>query len=99
MLFRLVRISSAALLMVSTAAAADAQSGARSTTIRSGVPSGSQTRSTLGSSSSISAVKSMQVGLRGCCPVRVIEMKKWVKGKPEYRVELDGKVYYCPGEE
>ena len=100
MFFRYAKLSCAALLMVGIATTADAQSGTRSTTIRSGLPSGSQTRSTMGrSGASMSTVKSMPVGLRGYCPVCVIEMKKWVKGKPEHRVELDGKVYYFPGEE
>ncbi|MEM6691555.1 MAG: hypothetical protein AAF664_19155, partial [Planctomycetota bacterium] len=48
-------------------------------------------------SGTTSATKS--VGLDGYCPVCIIEMKQWVKGKPEYQVTYDGHVYHFPGEE
>ncbi|MEM8913339.1 MAG: hypothetical protein AAGC97_16355 [Planctomycetota bacterium] len=65
---------------------------------RSAVPStptgGSQTRSV-----SPSATKPAPVALRGYCPVCVVEMKKWIAGKPEHSVVFDGKTYLFPGEE
>lgn len=39
------------------------------------------------------------VALDGYCPVCVIEMKKWLPGKPELQVTYDGKAYYFPGDE
>lgn len=38
-------------------------------------------------------------GLQGYCPVCVIEMKKWVKGKPSIQAQYDGKTYYFPAED
>lgn len=35
--------------------------------------------------------------LEGYCPVCVIEMKKWVRGKPEYQATYDGQTYFFPG--
>ena len=32
------------------------------------------------------------------CPVCMTNMKKWMKGNPEYSVVYDGQVYYFPGE-
>lgn len=34
------------------------------------------------------------VGLSGYCPVSIVDMHKWVRGKPEYVATYDGKVYY-----
>jgi YHS domain-containing protein len=39
------------------------------------------------------------LALRGYCPVCVVNMKKWVPGKPEYSVRYDGHVYRFPGAE
>ncbi len=39
------------------------------------------------------------LALQGYCPVCVVEMKKWVPGKPEHSVVYDGHTYLFPGEE
>lgn len=38
------------------------------------------------------------LGLEGFCPVCVVEMKQWIKGKPSIQLTHDGKTYYFPGE-
>ena len=39
------------------------------------------------------------VGLDGYCPVCIVNMKKWVKGSPQFQASYDGKTYYFPAEE
>lgn len=39
------------------------------------------------------------VALGGYCPVCLLNMKKWVAGKPEFSVTYDGHVYRFPGRE
>ncbi len=39
------------------------------------------------------------LALRGYCPVCLVNMKKWVPGKPEYAATYDGHVYQFPGAE
>lgn len=36
------------------------------------------------------------VALEGYCPVCVVEMRKWVRGKAEHRFEYDGRIYFFP---
>ncbi|MEM9366265.1 MAG: hypothetical protein AAGD07_09720 [Planctomycetota bacterium] len=70
-------------------------------------PMGSQTRpmATQGSQTRVPAVGSQTktvatpTALQGYCPVCVIEMKKWVKGSPQFAASYDGKRYLFPGEE
>ncbi len=74
-----------AALLVSTATA---QSGSRNAAPGSGTKAGSGSR-TMDSS----------VGLQGYCPVCVVEMKKWVKGSPQFSVQQDGRTYLFPNQE
>ena len=69
---------------------ADAQSGSRSrpAATSSAAPSGSGTKTNAGA-----------VAMQGYCPVCVIEMKKWVKGNPQFAAPYDGKNYLFPSEE
>lgn len=39
------------------------------------------------------------LGLQGYCPVCILDMKKWVKGDPNYQSIFDGHVYLFPGPE
>lgn len=39
------------------------------------------------------------LGLHGYCPVCVLDMKKWVKGDPNFQSFFDGHVYLFPGPE
>jgi YHS domain-containing protein len=39
------------------------------------------------------------VALRGYCPVCLVNMKKWVPGRPEFSVVYDGHTYRFPGQE
>ena len=52
------------------------------------------------SAQSTKRTRTTKVGLalEGYCPVCVIEMKKWVRGKPKYQTTYDGKTYYFPSE-
>jgi len=38
------------------------------------------------------------LALEGYCPVCIVAMKKWVRGKSEHQTTYDGKTYYFPGE-
>ena len=38
------------------------------------------------------------LALEGYCPVCIIAMKKWVRGKSEHQTTYDGKTYYFPSE-
>ncbi len=38
----------------------------------------------------------LKVGYEGYCSVCLVEMKKWVKGKPQHQVTYDNTVYYFP---
>ena len=38
------------------------------------------------------------LGLEGYCSVRLIEARKWVRGKPDYQITYDGKAYQFPSE-
>lgn len=40
-----------------------------------------------------------EVALEGYCPVCVLEMQKWVRGKPEHQAAYDGKTYYFPSDQ
>lgn len=42
--------------------------------------------------------KTRDIALEGYCPVCIIELKKWVRGKPEYQVKYDGRTYFFPGQ-
>lgn len=84
MILPTVALLSAALL-VSTASA---QSSSRNARPGSGTKAGSGSRAADSS-----------VGLQGYCPVCVVEMKKWVKGNPQFSVQQDGKTYLFPNEE
>ena len=70
-------------------------------------PSGSQTQpmATQGSGTHNSAMGGSQshavaapVALSGYCPVCVIDMKKWIKGSPQFQTVYDGKTYMFPDE-
>jgi YHS domain-containing protein len=50
------------------------------------------------SKSMAAEAKTGSPALDGYCPVCIIELKKWVLGKPEHQTEYDGKVYFFPGE-
>lgn len=70
------------------------------------IPASAQsgTRASVGSTKTISqggsATKAeTPLALNGYCPVCVLEMKKWVKGDPQFSVVQDGQVYLFPGEE
>ena len=72
------------------AAAAQAQSGTRTT------PSASRPAAQAGSGTKTNAGV---VGLQGYCPVCIIDMKKWVKGDAQYSAQYDGKTYLFPSDE
>ncbi|TWU25323.1 YHS domain protein [Novipirellula galeiformis] len=72
------------------ATAAHAQSGTRTKS------SASSPAAHAGSSTKSNA---STVGLRGYCPVCVIEMKKWIKGDAQFAAQYDGKTYLFPSEE
>ena len=83
-------------------ASLQAQSGSRIRQVPSGsqsrrTPPGSQTRQAPSEDRSRTADSSL--ALEGYCPVCVVKMKKWVRGKPEHRAAYDGKTYYFPGAE
>jgi YHS domain-containing protein len=78
-----ITLMSASLL----ATAASAQSGTK-TAARTSNAAGSGTKSA-----------GNTVGLQGYCPVCVVQMKKWIKGNPQFSVQQDGKTYLFPGEE
>ncbi len=40
----------------------------------------------------------ISLALKGYCPVCIIELRKWVKGKPEHQVVFDGRRYHFPGQ-
>jgi len=61
------------------------------------VPPGSQSRQAPAENRSREVQSNL--GLEGYCPVCVVEMKKWVRGKPEHRTTYDGKTYYFPSQE
>lgn len=82
-----------ALLVLSTSAVFSQQALAQSAT-RTNTPA----RPTSPPGSASRAAQST-VALDGYCAVCVIEMKKWIPGKPEYQVTYDGKAYYFPGDE
>ena len=91
---RAFAIALAALLVFATGSGvAQAQSGTRNAT---SARKGATTTSQSGSQSRNAASK---VALEGYCPVCVIRLKKWVRGKPEYNATYDGKTYYFPGYE
>ena len=46
-----------------------------------------------------SAIPSLPVAMNGYCAVCILDMRKWVKGSPDFAVDLDGKRYYFPGED
>lgn len=71
----------------SLAATAPAQSGTR-TKPPSGGATGSDTKT-----------QTSSVGLKGYCPVCIIEMKKWMRGDTQFSVQQDGKIYRFPGED
>jgi len=77
----------AIIASLSLASSALAQSGTRATP-QSGRAAGSGTSS-----------QQASVGLKGYCPVCVVEMKKWMKGNPKFSAQHDGKTYLFPGEE
>ena len=53
------------------------------------------TQTAMGSSTRVAS----PVALSGYCPVCVVDMKKWVKGSPDFAVTHRGKTYYFPGSE
>ncbi len=80
-------------VFVTASHSAHAQSGTRTTRPKAKPPA----RAAAGGSQSRTAPAT--VALDGYCAVCVIEMKKWVPGKPEYQVTYDGKTYLFPNEE
>jgi len=52
-----------------------------------------------GRSGSRKASSKNLIALEGYCPVCIIDMKKWVRGVPQYQAKYDGKTYYFPGTE
>lgn len=80
-------ITVALITSVSVTSTASAQSGTR-TAPKSGTPAGSGTTSQVNSTA-----------LQGYCPVCVVEMKKWIKGNPQFAAQHDGKTYLFPGDE
>jgi len=80
-------LAMAIIASLSLVSSASAQSGTRATP-QSGKAAGSGTSSQQGS-----------VGLQGYCPVCIVEMKKWMKGSPQFSTRHDGKTYLFPGEE
>ncbi len=77
----------AIIASLSLISSASAQSGTR-VTPQSGQAAGSGTSS-----------QPTSVGLKGYCPVCVVEMKKWMKGISQFSAQHDGKTYLFPGEE
>ena len=92
--FRGFMIVGLALISATIAAqTATGQSGTRTAPPRTNASNSSPT---LGSATKATG---STVGLQGYCPVCVIEMKKWVKGKDDFSVQYDGKTYLFPSDE
>lgn len=78
-------------------APAPAQSSTRTTPTPDQQPPESSQNN--GSGSGSHAEETPPLGLRGYCPVCLVEMKKWVKGDPLVAVNFDGRKYLFPGAE
>lgn len=81
-----VAIALLAFGVVSTTALA--QSGTRNSRASGAAAAGSGTKT-----------PTAQTALQGYCPVCVVEMKKWIKGNPQFTVQQDGKTYLFPSDE
>ena len=79
----------------------NAQSGSKSrsssTQSRTTTP-GSSSKSMMSKPMSGSRSASVSIALDGYCPVCILEIKKWVKGKNQYFVDVDNKRYLFPDE-
>ncbi len=66
-------------------------------------PTGSTQRAPAGSNqregSGPRGHQSAKVAMEGYCPVCIIDLRKWIKGKPEYATTYDGKTYLFPSQE
>ncbi|QDT04976.1 YHS domain protein [Rubripirellula lacrimiformis] len=82
----------ACMSLTALAQTATAQSGTRTAPTRTAAPSSSAPGS--GTKANGNAV-----GLQGYCPVCVVNMKKWVKGNPQFSAKQDGKIYLFPNDE
>lgn len=85
---------------------AEAQSGTRNPASGGRTPAGSDQRAPAGSDSRNPAGSGQRapavqgpVAMSGFCPVCVIDMKQWIRGKPEFQAAYDGKTYLFPGAE
>lgn len=58
-------------------------------------PTGS-TRQQAGSATKSPHQDGSLIGMEGYCPVCIKDMKKWVRGKPEFQSIYKGKIYYFP---
>ena len=81
-------------LLIAWSVPALAQSGSRNyppsaSGSRTGPPAGSGQRTS----------RQAPLALEGYCPVSILEMRKWVKGDPAYRVVYDGRTYLFANEQ
>ena len=81
-------------LMIAASVPALAQSGTRDIP-----PSGSSARTSPPAGSGQRANQQASLALEGYCPVSILEMRKWVKGDPAYRVVYDGRIYLFANEQ
>ncbi|NQT11965.1 MAG: hypothetical protein HQ582_04395 [Planctomycetes bacterium] len=81
-------------LMIAGSVPALAQSGSRSSP-----PSVSGDRNNPPAGSGERTGQQAPLALKGHCPVSILEMRKWVKGDPTYRVAYDGHAYLFANEQ
>lgn len=81
-------------LMIAASVPALAQSGSRTYP-----PSGSTARTSPPAGSGQRAEQQAPLALEGYCPVSILQMRKWVKGDPAYRVVYDGRTYLFANEQ
>ncbi|MEM7559191.1 MAG: hypothetical protein AAF394_08705, partial [Planctomycetota bacterium] len=80
---------------------ANAQSGSKSraNTMQSRTTTpGSSSKPMMSEPMSGSRSASVSIALDGYCPVCILEIKKWVKGKSQFFVDVDNKRYLFPDE-
>lgn len=92
----IVTLATVAAVLFITASDLIAQSGTRGgrSTPPTAASGGAST-----STGSADRAADLPVGLRGYCPVCLVEMKKWIKGDARFAVDYDGKRYMFPGAE
>ena len=81
-------------LLIAGSVPALAQSGSRTSP-----PSGSGDRNNPPAGSGQRTGEQAPLALKGYCPVSILEMRKWVKGDPAYRVVYDGHAYLFANEQ